>query len=56
MALAETGQWPEAVARQQEAIDMFQRATRTTNPALDDKLHRYERREPSRVPWSAEPL
>src|SRR6185503_20682801 len=52
MALAETGQWVEAVARQREAIESFQRATRAANPALSDGLRRYERREPSRVPWT----
>jgi tetratricopeptide (TPR) repeat protein len=53
MALAESGQWMEAVERQRDAIDLFQRATRTTSPSLADGLRRYERREPSRVPWSA---
>lgn len=56
MALAETGQWTEAVARQQEAIAAFRQASRAPSAALDDALRRYERREPSRVPWSADPL
>jgi len=56
MALAETGQWTDAVAREREAIEAFQRANRTTNPALDDALRRYERHQPSRVPWSGDPL
>ena len=56
MALAETGQWTEAVARQREAIELFQRATRGTSAALSDGLRRYERHEPSRVPWSVDPL
>ena len=56
MALAETGKWMDAVARQQEAIDLFQRATRGTSTPLSEGLRRYERHEPSRVPWSAEPL
>ncbi|HEV8393107.1 MAG TPA: tetratricopeptide repeat protein [Vicinamibacterales bacterium] len=56
MALAETGRWPEAIARQREAIDAFQRAPGRATPALADNLHRYERREPCRVPWSFDPL
>ena len=56
MALAETGQWTEAVARQREAIAAFRQASRAPSAALDDALRRYERREPSRVPWSADPL
>jgi tetratricopeptide (TPR) repeat protein len=56
MALAETGQWAEAVARQREAVEAFQRATRGESAALTDGLRRYERREASRVPWSMEPL
>ena len=55
MALAETGQWADAVARQQEAIEAFQRTAHTTSPALNDTLRRYERHEPSRVPWSFDP-
>jgi tetratricopeptide (TPR) repeat protein len=56
MALAETGQWTEAVARQRDAIDAFQRSGRPAGPALDDGLRRYEHHQPSRVPWSADPL
>ena len=56
MALAETGQWPDAIARLQESIEAFQRAAHSTSPALNDTLRRYERHQPSRVPWSGEPL
>jgi tetratricopeptide (TPR) repeat protein len=56
MALAETGRWAEAVARQREAIDAFQRVTRSASPALNEGLERYERRQPTRVPWSSDPL
>src|SRR5262249_39818314 len=42
MALAETGRWPEAIARQQDAIDASQRATGAASPALSDGLRRYE--------------
>lgn len=56
MALAETGQWAEAVAAQRDAIDLFQRASRADSPALAEGLRRYERRQPSRVPWSTDPL
>jgi tetratricopeptide (TPR) repeat protein len=56
MALAETGQWMDAVERQRDAIDLFQRAARTASPSLADGLRRYERREPARVPWSVDPL
>jgi hypothetical protein len=56
MALAEAGQWAEAVERQRDAIEIFERTMRTPNPALSDGLRRYERRQPSRVPWSTDPL
>jgi tetratricopeptide (TPR) repeat protein len=56
MALAETGQWTEAVARQHEAIAAFQRAKGVASPPLNDALRRYERHQPSRVPWSSDPL
>jgi len=56
MALAETGRWAEAVERQRDAIEIFERTMRTPNPALSDGLRRYERRQPSRVPWSTDPL
>jgi tetratricopeptide (TPR) repeat protein len=56
MALAETGQWAEAVERQRDAIEIFQRTMRAPNPPLNDGLQRYERRQPSRVPWSTDPL
>jgi tetratricopeptide (TPR) repeat protein len=56
MALAETGQWTEAVARQREALDAFRRATGTDSPRLADTLRRFERRQPCRKPWSGDPL
>jgi tetratricopeptide (TPR) repeat protein len=56
MALAEAGRWPEAVARQQEAIAAFHRAGPTPVPELIDALRRYERHQPSRVPWATDPL
>ena len=56
MALAEIGEWDKALVAQRDAIDLFQRATRTTSPSLADGLQRYERRQPTRVPWSVDPL
>jgi len=55
MALAETGQWADAVARQQDAVEMFQTANRAPNPGLTEALRRFERHEPSRVPWGFDP-
>ena len=55
MALAETGQWRDAVARQQEAIELFQAANRTPNPRLTEMLRQFERHEPARVPWTTDP-
>ena len=56
MALAESGLFSEAVARQQEAIDAYQRSTGRTNAAMTATLRRYERREPCRVPWVGDPI
>ena len=55
MALAETGRWSEAEARQREAIEAFGRAGGATT-SLSETLRRYERRQPSRVPWSFDPV
>jgi tetratricopeptide (TPR) repeat protein len=55
MALAETGRWPEAVARQREAIEAFARTGGATT-ALMENLRRFERHQPSRVPWSFDPV
>ena len=55
MALAEAGRWPEAEARQREAIEALGRAGGPT-AALSDTLRRFERRQPSRVPWSFDPV
>jgi len=56
MAQAETGRWPEAIARQREAIDAFQRAPGRPMPTLAENLRRYERHQPCREPWSVDPL
>jgi tetratricopeptide (TPR) repeat protein len=56
MALAESGLFSEAVARQQEAIDVYRRGTGRTNAAMAATLHGYERREPCRVPWVGDPI
>ena len=56
MALAETGQWAEAAARQREAIEAFPRANGSASVSLTDNLRRYERHEPCRVPWSTDPI
>jgi tetratricopeptide (TPR) repeat protein len=56
MALAETGQWAEAAARQRDAIEAFPHGTTGTPTALTDNLRRYERHEPCRVPWSTDPV
>jgi len=55
MALAETGRWSEAEARQREAIEALGRAGGTTT-SLSETLRRYERQQPSRVPWSFDPV
>ena len=57
MALAETGRWAEAVARQREAIEAM-RGTPAPRVriALTGNLRRYERHQPCRVPWSADPI
>jgi tetratricopeptide (TPR) repeat protein len=56
MALAESGVFSEAVARQQEAIDAYRRDTGRSNAALAATLDRYERRQPCRVPWMGDPV
>ena len=56
MALAETGQWAEAAARQRDAIEASNSANRDVRSALTDNLRRYERHEPCRVPWSTDPI
>ena len=56
MALAESGAFGEAVARQQDAIDDYRRRTGGSNPAMTAMLHRFERREPCRVPWMGDPI
>jgi tetratricopeptide (TPR) repeat protein len=56
MALAESGLFSEAIARQQEAIDDHGRRTGRSNAAMTDILRRYERRVPCRVPWVGDPI
>jgi tetratricopeptide (TPR) repeat protein len=56
MALAESGAFAEAIARQQEAIDDHGRRMGRSNAAMTAILHRYERREPCRVPWVGDPI
>jgi tetratricopeptide (TPR) repeat protein len=56
MALAESGAFSEAVARQREAIDDYQRRAGRSNEVMTDTLHRFERREPCRVPWLGDPI
>jgi cytochrome c-type biogenesis protein CcmH/NrfG len=53
MALAETGRFAEAVARQRQAIAMATDARRTDLATrLSENLRRYESRMPSRTPWA----
>jgi tetratricopeptide (TPR) repeat protein len=56
MALAESGAFAEAIARQQEAIDDHERHMGRSNAAMTAILHRYERHEPCRVPWVGDPV
>jgi tetratricopeptide (TPR) repeat protein len=56
MALAETGEYTAAVSRQREAMDAYRRENGKSNVPMADCLRRYERREPCRVPWSADPI
>ena len=56
MALAESGLFSEAVARQQEAIETYRLRTGRSNTAMAATLRAYERREPCRVPWVGDPV
>jgi tetratricopeptide (TPR) repeat protein len=56
MALAETGRWAEATARQREAIAALTGDAGDARLAMTENLARYERREPCRVPWSVDPI
>jgi tetratricopeptide (TPR) repeat protein len=56
MALAESGAFGEAVARQQEAIDAYHRLTGGSSAEMVATLHKYERREPCRIPWVRDPV
>jgi tetratricopeptide (TPR) repeat protein len=51
MALAEAGQYTEAVGRQRDAIDLFQRASRGEPKRMLDNLRLYEQQRPCRTPW-----
>jgi tetratricopeptide (TPR) repeat protein len=53
MALAETGEFDEAVRWQREAIDAASRAGRQDlAQRLSANLHRYEQHQPCRMPWA----
>ena len=53
MALAETGRFKEAIARQRQAIAMATQAGRgDLADRLAGNLHRYESGMPSRMPWA----
>jgi tetratricopeptide (TPR) repeat protein len=57
MALAELGQFPEAISIQKELIAGGERAgARDIVRRLQSNLRRYERGEPCRTPWSEEEL
>ena len=47
---------PKAAARQRDAIEAFNSANSDVRSALTDNLRRYERHEPCRVPWRADPI
>jgi tetratricopeptide (TPR) repeat protein len=55
MALAETGRFKDAVARQRQAIAIATQAGRADLATrLSENLHRYESNMPSRTPWADE--
>jgi tetratricopeptide (TPR) repeat protein len=56
MALAETGSFDEAIGRQREALDAYQRVAGEPSAAMVANLRRYEGSRPSRVPWSSDPI
>jgi tetratricopeptide (TPR) repeat protein len=56
MALAESGLFSEAIARQQEAIDAFGRDTGRLNVAMGATLSTYKRHQPCRIPWVGDPI
>ena len=56
MALAETGQYTEAVDRQREAIDLFSRAARVEPGRMLDNVRLYQQQRPSRTPWIDEAI
>jgi superkiller protein 3 len=52
MALAETGRYPEAIERQQEALRIARQGGQSDFvPFLQKELRRYEQSLPSRTPW-----
>ena len=55
MALAETGNFPEAVKLQQETLIAYERSRLPVfRPALERNLERYKRSEPAREGWAPE--
>jgi len=53
MALAETGRFADAIARQRQAIAMATAARRLDSSArLSENLRRYESGMPTRIPWA----
>lgn len=56
MALAETGRYEEAADRQREAIADYERTTGEAVASMTERLGRYEQHQPSRSPWTADPI
>jgi tetratricopeptide (TPR) repeat protein len=56
MALAETGRFDEATARQREAIEAHRRERGEPPPAMRDALAGYVDGRPARVPWPVDPV
>lgn len=56
MALAETGRYEEAERLQGEAMTAYQRDTGRPSAAMAETRRLYAAREPSRVPWSFDPI
>jgi tetratricopeptide (TPR) repeat protein len=56
MTLAELGQYGEAAALQRKVLSAaMQEGRQDLVPGMTSNLQRYERRQPSRVPWTVEP-
>ncbi len=57
MALAESGDFAQAVSIQRDVIAAVRRASLMSQlPRMEENLALYERRQPSRTPWSADDL